>query len=221
MHGAYIINEGPVDNACVYFDGLNDYISYPPSADYFIGDYSISIWCNWTDTKEWTRILDFNQKKPTTGKAVTWLMGRRDQGKLTMWLTQWAIHDKKPVENILDFEKYNPSEAFLHYEIVPDKWSHYVISYDTEQDSLNTQINAKGETVPLKGAVTLYVDGQKMYKTNYCLEPQAFKSSQNYLGRSAYKEDPYFEGKMDDFRIYNRPLSQREVNKLYNMGKVN
>jgi len=137
-----------------------------------------------------------------------------------MWLSQWAMHNKKAVESILDFEKYRPSDAYLRYNIVPDKWTHYVISYNAQQDSSNMGHNIKGEEVPHKGAVTLYVNGEKIYKTNYCLEPQAYKTSQNYLGKSTIKKEPFFGGMMDDFRIYNRPLSAAEVKGLYELGDL-
>jgi hypothetical protein len=40
-------------------------------------------------------------------------------------------------------------------------------------------------------------------------------TSQNWLGRSQFiTVDPYFNGSLDDFRIYNRALSESEVRYL-------
>lgn len=40
----------------------------------------------------------------------------------------------------------------------------------------------------------------------------------NWLGRSRFAADPFFKGWMDDFRIYDRILSPKEVSALYALG---
>ncbi len=39
-------------------------------------------------------------------------------------------------------------------------------------------------------------------------------TTQNWLGRSQYTADAYLLGSLDDFRIYNRVLSQAELRYL-------
>jgi hypothetical protein len=41
-------------------------------------------------------------------------------------------------------------------------------------------------------------------------------TSQNWIGRSQFGSDPYFNGKIDDFRIYRGALSADEVLALFN-----
>jgi hypothetical protein len=36
-------------------------------------------------------------------------------------------------------------------------------------------------------------------------------TNQNWLGRSQYPADPYFNGLIDDFRIYNGVLSPAQI----------
>ena len=36
-----------------------------------------------------------------------------------------------------------------------------------------------------------------------------------YIGRSQFSVDPYFDGAIDDFRVYNRALSATEIQALY------
>ncbi|MEO7101160.1 MAG: LamG-like jellyroll fold domain-containing protein [Luteolibacter sp.] len=43
------------------------------------------------------------------------------------------------------------------------------------------------------------------------LTPDAFNPAVNYIGKSQWSVDPLFNGKMDDFRIYNYALSAAEV----------
>ena len=40
-------------------------------------------------------------------------------------------------------------------------------------------------------------------------------TANNFIGKSTYPADPYFDGLVDDFRIYNRPLAAGEIAALY------
>ena len=66
------------------------------------------------------------------------------------------------------------------------------------------------------GVGTLYVNGQVVgTNTGMTLNPSSLgATNQNYLGRSQYS-DPYFNGKIDDFRIYATGLSGAEITSLY------
>lgn len=63
---------------------------------------------------------------------------------------------------------------------------------------------------------TLYVNGTQVgQNTGMTLTPSSLgNSTQNWLGRSQYPPDPYLNGRIDDFRIYSRPLSGVEVSSL-------
>lgn len=63
---------------------------------------------------------------------------------------------------------------------------------------------------------TLYFDGM-VAGTNpsMALRPADLGSTaNNYLGRSQYAVDPYFNGSVDEFRIYTRALSSEEIRAL-------
>ncbi|MGW1712550.1 LamG domain-containing protein [Streptomyces sp. NPDC002156] len=61
----------------------------------------------------------------------------------------------------------------------------------------------------------LYENGvEKARKTNVTIAPGAIgggTTTANYIGRSLYAYDLYFDGRMRDFRVYNRALSSSEV----------
>ena len=40
-------------------------------------------------------------------------------------------------------------------------------------------------------------------------------TANNWIGRSAFTADPYFDGLVDDFRVYNRALTAAEITALY------
>jgi hypothetical protein len=52
--------------------------------------------------------------------------------------------------------------------------------------------------------------------TAMTLKPSSLGSTtQNWIGRSMFSADPYLDGQIDDFRIYDRALSAAEVQALY------
>ena len=60
----------------------------------------------------------------------------------------------------------------------------------------------------------LYVNGVQSgsSNTNMTLSPDDLgATTQNWIGRSQYSGDPYLNGRVDDFRIYDRGLSTAEV----------
>jgi hypothetical protein len=68
--------------------------------------------------------------------------------------------------------------------------------------------------VTLAGTVgTLYVDGAAA-ATNPAISFAPFQlgnTSQNWLGRSQYSADPYFNGRLQDLRLYSGALSASQV----------
>lgn len=61
----------------------------------------------------------------------------------------------------------------------------------------------------------LYINGAEVGRNeNLTISPANLgETTNNYLGRSQFSNDPDFKGSIDDFRIYNYALSQREIKK--------
>ena len=54
----------------------------------------------------------------------------------------------------------------------------------------------------------LYLDGENIAQSNdFTIKPSDIAPSLCYIGRSMFKADPLFDGRIDDFRIYNHALS--------------
>lgn len=64
---------------------------------------------------------------------------------------------------------------------------------------------------------TIFVDGQqKANNPAIVLRPADLGNSlRNYIGRSQFSADPYLDGKIDEFRVYNRALSAQEIQALF------
>ena len=62
---------------------------------------------------------------------------------------------------------------------------------------------------------TLYMNGLKISQSFDMYAPRNVNRTFNYVGKSNWVGDANFWGDVDDLRIYNRPLSQSEVNYLF------
>lgn len=67
--------------------------------------------------------------------------------------------------------------------------------------------------------VTIYVDAvQVAQQTPAALRPSDLgATANNFIGRSPFAADPYLDGQIDEFRIYNRVLSSTEIASLANV----
>jgi len=66
----------------------------------------------------------------------------------------------------------------------------------------------------------IYVDGA-LYQTYLTgAYPNAIFRNTNYIGKSAWATDMYYNGNIADFRIYNSSLSANDVSALYTGGKT-
>lgn len=58
----------------------------------------------------------------------------------------------------------------------------------------------------------LYVDGENVAESNeFTIKPSDIKPALCYIGRSMFNSDPYFNGRLDDFRIYNYALTPEQI----------
>ncbi|HYH04342.1 MAG TPA: beta-L-arabinofuranosidase domain-containing protein [Bacillota bacterium] len=76
----------------------------------------------------------------------------------------------------------------------------------------------KHVAVALNGNVgILYVDGVEVGRnSSMSLKPSGLGTTgNNYIGRSQYTSDPYLDGQIDDFRMYDRAISAAEVQALF------
>ena len=62
---------------------------------------------------------------------------------------------------------------------------------------------------------TLFVDGEaRDINRNISVKPIDFSPTVNYIGDSQYSADPFFNGQIDDFRIYNYALNADDIMSL-------
>ncbi len=69
-------------------------------------------------------------------------------------------------------------------------------------------------TINTSGTVTIYKNGQSI-QTGTSTWPWGLIRTQNYIGRSNWSSDAYYEGAMDEIRVYDYALSAAEIQALF------
>jgi hypothetical protein len=64
----------------------------------------------------------------------------------------------------------------------------------------------------------LYVDGTRVASQTINLNPSDIRASQRWLGKSQYANDRYFNGKLDEVAVFDRALSQIEIQQVMACG---
>jgi len=101
----------------------------------------------------------------------------------------------------ITISSYNDEDQTTAPSTLPSGWHHVAVTLDADN---NTH--------------SLYLDGELIAEnTSARYTPSSLgETTQNWLGRSQYSADGYFDGSLDDFRIYDRVLTAGQVRDLYN-----
>ncbi|MES2659557.1 MAG: LamG-like jellyroll fold domain-containing protein [Verrucomicrobiota bacterium] len=99
----------------------------------------------------------------------------------------------------------------------------FVIVNGGAEQQLNVAVPATGQWVHI--AVTLSGDTGKLFVNGavantgtITINPSDFSPTKNYLGKSQWP-DALFDGRIEDFRVYNRALSQAEITALQTVNQ--
>ena len=76
-------------------------------------------------------------------------------------------------------------------------WQHVAVTIKPEGEKVNVKLYLNGEAVA--------------ESSDFTIKPSDIKPALCFIGRSMFKADPLFNGRLDDFRIYNYSLSSEEV----------
>jgi len=74
----------------------------------------------------------------------------------------------------------------------PDKWVHVAVTLACDSGQL-------------------YLNGESVDSQTITLNPNQVAGSQRWLGKSQYEHDPYFNGRLDEVAVFDRALTQTEI----------
>ncbi len=106
---------------------------------------------------------------------------------------------------VITFAGWQYEDQINTSEVLSTGWHHVAVTIDL------------GSTTD-----TLYINGQAVGQNTATRNTPSNlgETTQNWLGRSQYASDPYYNGSLDEFRIYNRVLSQAEIQQIMR-GELN
>ena len=178
------------NNHSFYFDGVNDEITIPDSANLSFGDattdspFSISAWV-YMDTRLKFRVIS----KGNSSTDSEYLFGTDGASKLSLYL--WDLNHSNHIG-----KQYNTLLA-------TGTWHHVGCSYD-----------GSGTIA----GIELYVDGVKQTNTSD-QSAGSYTAMHNTTGQvsvgSSYIPD-YAEGKIDELYLFSKELSESEFSTAYN-----
>ena len=94
-----------------------------------------------------------------------------------------------------------------------------VILYGNNQMPIGQEIYIALTYDPLNGSSSLYLNGNFVSSTNRTLNPlKNFTDYNNWLGRSQWERDPFYNGQYDEFRIWDGVLSAQDIANHYAAG---
>lgn len=135
-----------------------------------------------------------------------------------MTISAWIKPDSLPVwSRLFDFGSSTSSFIFLTLNngsnIRLGLRSGNTI-YDINGGKYTTTNTWQHIAVTMEGkTAVIYLNGLEVARSeNITLKPGDLGNSiQNYIGRSQFSADPYYDGKIDDFRVYSRALSGQDI----------
>jgi hypothetical protein len=136
-------------------------------------------------------------------------------------IATWVYWKGGPTwQRIFDFGNNNSEYMFLTTSSASGKLR-FAIKNGAEEQTLNAPVLS--QNVWAHVAVTLNKDDARLYVNGVVVDssdaftilPIDFKPVLNYIGRSQFFTDPLFNGRIDDFKIFNYALSAEEVAQVY------
>lgn len=173
--------------------GVGHYVELPQGTLLGLDEATIALWMNRAGGPMWQRVFDLGNGPPVWiyftpngGTGVPVVAGRTPA---LIFVDFIAIPEAPAGEGQLKINKAIPVST----------WVHVALTWRSDE-------------------LAFYMDGKQLAKTvtHGAIKPTDLgNTGQNYLGRSQFAADPYFNGLLDEFRVYDYALSASDIAQLY------
>jgi hypothetical protein len=188
----YRFEAGKVGNALTLLKAGYGYVSMPPSIFNGAPAITVALWIKVNTAQNWQRAFDVGinahlDRDPNTGSKYFNLIPQNATSQIEIAITANGFSN----------------EQLLHANpIVPaDGWRHVAMTIDGSQAVV--YVNGPGIRGTTTTSRTLTLRPIDLGTIDYA-----------YLGKSQWGMDPYFDGQIDEVRVYRRALSATEVQTL-------
>lgn len=175
----------------VYLDGVDDYVDMPNGILSGLHSATFVAWVSWAGGSCWQRIFDFgisDEGEDEVGMVVT-----------SLFMTPYAC-GRNAMLAMCEIGKVQQEVAAE--EALPMGFPYQVV------------LVVDGD----RQTFTLYHDQRRVAEAPVQFQLGQLTDRNNWLGRSQWVQDPYFNGNYGEFRIYSRALDGEEIAGVYAEG---
>ncbi|MBO5950420.1 MAG: LamG domain-containing protein [Fibrobacteraceae bacterium] len=190
------------ENAAAYFDGNGSYLEIPDNDVFSIvekGALTISVWVS-------PEVLTF--EKAESGGYVHWMgKGIPHQHEWTFRMYNKELtSEQENRPNRMSAYAFNlegglGSGSYVQEPLEENEWVHFVARYDIAMNKITLFKNG------------IQKDQDDLFDATYGVQVQNGEAPIRLGTRSGWS---FFQGRIDDLRIYNRALTEEEILVLYN-----
>ena len=191
LYGSYSFGKGKVGNALTLVGSGNGYASLPTKVFAGLHNITVATWVYVTTSHDWQRVFD-------TGINAGSDSALASGAKYMNLVPKNAGSD---LRLSITVDGFNSEESLHTPSPSTGVWTHVAIVLDEAQ-----------------GYGWLYIDGSYKYGDATAIQPDNLGAiDYAWIGRSQFRNDPYFDGMIDEFRVYDRALSADEIDALYKL----
>lgn len=176
-------------------DGLDDHVEFPSGILGDLNAATFEAWYRWDDASapDWSRVMDFGSSSGGAGQSGT--------GLTYVVMTPQGNLGSEPLGIIKDDQNPNSTRAPGVATTALGTVAHIALTIDSDANEME-----------------LYYDGAPQGAVFMPDELRGVDDVNNWLGRSQWQNNPFFEGMLTEFRIYDRALSDLEIAVSYSLG---
>jgi len=190
---------GKLGGAVSLASASSQYVTMPGGVVSSLSDFTISTWVYLNSNTAWSRVFDFGDGDGMYGGTDPWgnqLWFCERYMMLAVQSSTGRVHFG--ISNSCGYGEQSVEGAAA---IPTGQWVHVAVTMS-------------GSTA------SIYVNGMLVgQNANMYFSPfRLGATTQDFLGRSQWRNDPYLNGNVDDFRIYRGALSAADIQTLANSG---
>jgi hypothetical protein len=184
----YTFRAGKVGNALALAQAGQGYVSLPPAIFANTTDITIATWVNVTTSQNWQRVFDVGVNAKLTRNPATG----------TLYMNLVPKNAGTTLAFAISKDGFNNEQTLTAAALATNTWRHVAVVLSSGQGNL-------------------YLDGALVSGPSAISLRPTDLGAIDYanLGKSQFSADPYFDGQIDEFRVYGRALSATEIRELY------
>ena len=183
----YSFAAGKVGNGLTLAKAGSGYVSVPPAVFANATNITVATWVYVTTAQNWQNVFNVGINAKLASNTSTG----------THYMNLVPKNDGTNLVFAISKDGYSNEQKVTSTALATGTWKHVAVVLGSGQG-------------------TLYVDGVAASTGAISLRPADLGAiDYAYLGKSQFSSDPYFDGQLDEFRVYGRALSAAEILELY------